>query len=380
MTFPSLADTASAAFHWLEYAGLLGFIGVVVVRRLAAMTPRFHWARVSMQPALVAALAGGLGLLIVGVLRGGHPSALVIVRVVAEAGALGLCVYGRPLVVIPGMFAAASLAFAGHAAAVNPPAGAIFTDAIHVLSAGMWAGGIFVLATLRPPGGWGGEEGRSLLARFGRIAFLAFAVTALTGVLRATEAIGRLSDLWATPYGVVLSAKTAGVLVMVAMSGLVWRRGFRYARAEGVLVVLILLATAVLAAFPMPPRPGIESVVMATVREVMNETLFTVQPSTTVGEAVALMAQHRVGSMLVMDGARLDGIFTERDTVRAISQSHDAPSHSVSSWMTADPMTVGPDEPVEEALKTMLDRGFRHLPVVKDGEVIGIVSIRDLAG
>jgi CBS domain-containing protein len=48
--------------------------------------------------------------------------------------------------------------------------------------------------------------------------------------------------------------------------------------------------------------------------------------------------------------------------------------------MTHDPMTVGPDEQVEEALKTMLDHGFRHLPVVKDGEVIGIVSIRDLAG
>jgi CBS domain-containing protein len=119
---------------------------------------------------------------------------------------------------------------------------------------------------------------------------------------------------------------------------------------------------------------------MATVREVMSETLFTVSPSATVGEAVALMAQHRVGSMLVMDGTKLAGIFTERDTVRAISHSHDAPSHEVSSWMTHDPMTVGPDEQVEEALKTMLDKGFRHLPVVKDGDVIGIVSIRDLAG
>jgi CBS domain-containing protein len=119
---------------------------------------------------------------------------------------------------------------------------------------------------------------------------------------------------------------------------------------------------------------------MATVREVMNESLYTVSPSTTVGEAVALMAQHRVGSMLVMEGTKLDGIFTERDTVRAISQSHDAPSHAVSSWMTREPVTVGPDVPVEEALRTMLDKGFRHLPVVQDGDVIGIVSIRDLAG
>src|SRR5260370_7605475 len=81
---------------------------------------------------------------------------------------------------------------------------------------------------------------------------------------------------------------------------------------------------------------------MATVREVMSETLFTVSPSTTVGEAVALMAQHRVGSMLVMDGTRLAGIFTERDTVRAISHSYDAPSHEVSSWMTQDPITIAP--------------------------------------
>ena len=119
---------------------------------------------------------------------------------------------------------------------------------------------------------------------------------------------------------------------------------------------------------------------MPTVREVMSTTLHTVSPTTTVGEAVALMAQYRVGSTVVMDGTRLAGIFTERDTVRAISQSHDAPAHEVSSWMTPDPMTVGPDEDTETALNTMLDHAFRHLPVVEGGEVIGIVSIRDLAG
>src|SRR5260370_38802308 len=98
---------------------------------------------------------------------------------------------------------------------------------------------------------------------------------------------------------------------------------------------------------------------MATVREVMSETLFTVSPSTTVGEAVALMAQHRVGSMLVMDGTRLAGIFTERDTVRAISHSHDAPSHEVSSWMTPDPITTGPDQQVEDSLRTIPHHRFR---------------------
>jgi CBS domain-containing protein len=112
----------------------------------------------------------------------------------------------------------------------------------------------------------------------------------------------------------------------------------------------------------------------------MKTTLYSVSPTTTLGEAVSLMAQHRIGSTLVMEGSQLVGIFTERDTVRAISQSHDAPDHEISSWMTRDPRTVGPDEDVDDALKTMLANGFRHLPVVEKGRVIGMVSMRDLAG
>ena len=118
---------------------------------------------------------------------------------------------------------------------------------------------------------------------------------------------------------------------------------------------------------------------MATVREVMKTTLYSVHPSTTVGEAISLMAQNRIGSALIMEGGRLIGIFTERDTVRAISQSHDAPTHEISSWMTRDPKTVSPEVDVDDAMKTMLDGGFRHLPVMEKGEVIGMISMRDLA-
>jgi CBS domain-containing protein len=119
---------------------------------------------------------------------------------------------------------------------------------------------------------------------------------------------------------------------------------------------------------------------MTKVREVMKTSLHTVTPSTTLGEAVTLMAHHRIGSALVMDGMQLVGIFTERDTVRAISQTHDAPAHEIASWMTHNPTTVGPDEDVDSALRTMLDHGFRHLPVVENGTVVGMVSMRDLAG
>ena len=118
---------------------------------------------------------------------------------------------------------------------------------------------------------------------------------------------------------------------------------------------------------------------MAKVRDLMASRLHTVSPGDTVGEAVAVMAQNRVGSVLVMDGGKLLGIFTERDTVRAISQSHDAPRHEIDSWMTQNPRTVEPDVDVEDALQTMLDNGFRHLPVVENGKVVGIVSMRDLA-
>ncbi len=119
---------------------------------------------------------------------------------------------------------------------------------------------------------------------------------------------------------------------------------------------------------------------MGTVRDVMKTSLHSVGPSETVGEAVAVMAQHRIGSVLVMEGERLVGIFTERDTVRALSQAHDAARHEIASWMTHDPKTVKPETDTEDALRTMLDNGFRHLPVVDNSKVIGMVSMRDLAG
>src|SRR5437016_12678927 len=116
----------------------------------------------------------------------------------------------------------------------------------------MWAGGILALASLQPPGGWRGEEGRALLERFARIALIAFGVTALTGVLRASEQLTGLSDLWSTAYGLVLVFKAAGGLVMLALSALAWGRGPPVARPEAVGAGVVVGATALLAAFPLP--------------------------------------------------------------------------------------------------------------------------------
>jgi putative copper export protein len=261
---------AIALLHWLEYVGLLGAIGSMVVRRLAANRPRIEWARPPMHLALAAALTGGLGVVIaesvaasgslsaaVGYLAGGAPGWVRVARVAAEAVALLLCLRGMGMVAPFAVFAAASPALAGHATAVSPAAGAIFTDALHVLSAGAWAGGIIALATLRPPDGWSGAEGRELLVRFGRVALVAFAMTALTGVLRATAAIGGVSDLWGTPYGLVLSAKSVGVLVMLALSAVAFRRRLAFARVEAIVAVAVLGATGLLAAYPLP-SPGVD--------------------------------------------------------------------------------------------------------------------------
>jgi putative copper export protein len=263
---PSAADLVIGALRWIEYAGLIFVIGVFVVRRLAANSPRIAWARPPMERALAAALVGGLGVVVAEALVAGHslsgavtflfgdPGGLVrIFRVAAEGLALVLCLLGRRMVAPAAIFAAASLAFAGHAAAQGQPAGPIFADALHVLSAGVWAGGIMALATVRPPGGWNGEEGKALLARFGRVALIAFAITAMTGVLAATSALGSPSDLWTTPYGLVLSLKSAGVVVMVVLSTLAWRRGLGLVRFEAGVAVLVLAATAVLAATPISP-------------------------------------------------------------------------------------------------------------------------------
>jgi CBS domain-containing protein len=118
---------------------------------------------------------------------------------------------------------------------------------------------------------------------------------------------------------------------------------------------------------------------MATVGDVMTRSVLSVDASTTVAEAATIMGERRAGSALVMDGDSLVGIFTERDIVKALGQHFDAAGHAVSEWMTAQPMTVPPDTAVEDALRTMLDRGFRHLPVVEGERVVGVVSMRDLS-
>jgi CBS domain-containing protein len=123
-------------------------------------------------------------------------------------------------------------------------------------------------------------------------------------------------------------------------------------------------------------------VAVTEVRAVMSTELVIVDPAANVTEAVSLMSRRATGSVLVVDGGSLVGIFTERDVLRALtgSPSADAARVSpVSRWMTPDPVTVDSETSVGDALNEMLFRGFRHLPVVQGDAVVGMVSMRDLA-
>ena len=118
---------------------------------------------------------------------------------------------------------------------------------------------------------------------------------------------------------------------------------------------------------------------MATLSDVMTKEVLTVEPSDTIGEAAEKMTNHGVGAVVVSDFGRMIGIFTERDLMRAVAGRVHSSEARVREWMTADPLTLGPDATPEDAAKIMLDNGFRHVPIVDEGRPVGIVSIRDVA-
>ena len=115
------------------------------------------------------------------------------------------------------------------------------------------------------------------------------------------------------------------------------------------------------------------------VRDVMSSgRLVSVEPGASLLDAARAMAEAGVGSVLVVSGGRLVGIFTEKDLVRAVASGASL-GERVESFMTREPVTVKPDDPLPLAASKMVEGGFRHLPVVdEDGRPIGVVSVRDV--
>jgi CBS domain-containing protein len=112
------------------------------------------------------------------------------------------------------------------------------------------------------------------------------------------------------------------------------------------------------------------------VSAVMSARLLTTGPTDTLADAAHRMADRRVGAILVVEGDRLAGILTERDVLRAAGRG--TVEGRVDEWMTADPDTVPPDATIGMAAAMMVHGGYRHVPVVEGGALVGIVSIRDL--
>jgi CBS domain-containing protein len=109
----------------------------------------------------------------------------------------------------------------------------------------------------------------------------------------------------------------------------------------------------------------------------MTRSLLSIDAEATVGEAASRMAERGVGAVVILEGDTIAAILTERDVMKAVAAGRDG-SASVTDWMTRHPDTIEPDDTTDHAASLMIHGGFRHLPVVEDGKVVGIVSIRDL--
>ena len=109
----------------------------------------------------------------------------------------------------------------------------------------------------------------------------------------------------------------------------------------------------------------------------MTRSLLTVSADATLGEAAAKMAERAVGAVVVLENDSIAAILTERDVMRAVAAGSDGGA-LVSEWMTRHPDTIEPTDTTDHAASLMIHGGFRHLPVLEKGSVVGIVSIRDL--
>lgn len=119
------------------------------------------------------------------------------------------------------------------------------------------------------------------------------------------------------------------------------------------------------------------------IREVLaakaSQDVVTVRPDATVRELLAMLAEHNIGALVVSaDGTSVDGIVSERDVVRHLHTDEGILDSPVSAIMSSDVETCGTDHTANELMQVMTERRFRHIPVVEDGRLTGIVSIGDV--
>jgi CBS domain-containing protein len=112
----------------------------------------------------------------------------------------------------------------------------------------------------------------------------------------------------------------------------------------------------------------------------MTQATVTESQQDSLRSAAERMWRQQTGSLLITEGEQLAGIITERDLLRAIALGADPDKTSVDEAMTAEVYTVPPDMQLQDAARVMAARWIRHLPVVEDGQLLGVVSMRDVTG
>lgn len=119
-----------------------------------------------------------------------------------------------------------------------------------------------------------------------------------------------------------------------------------------------------------------------TVRQIIDgQEPVTAPAGTTISDAARLMKQRNVGALMVVENDKLVGVFTERDGLfRVLAEGLDGGATPLSKVMTGNPQTIDPNSGFTQALQMMHEGRYRHLPVVEDGRVIGIVSVSDALG
>jgi CBS domain-containing protein len=146
--------------------------------------------------------------------------------------------------------------------------------------------------------------------------------------------------------------------------------------AIGIAAVLFVLAVIVLVYFTRM-RDKRATPVEGLFEE--REAIHSVAPATSVTECVRKMTAEKIGALVVMDGERLVGIFTERDALnKVLAAGREPATTNVSDVMTRDPYCIAPTTTVGDAMEVVTRRRFRHLPVVENGKVLAVISSGDL--
>lgn len=118
---------------------------------------------------------------------------------------------------------------------------------------------------------------------------------------------------------------------------------------------------------------------VATILKAKGYNVVTASPGMTLAEAARLLSEKRIGALVIMQGRQILGILSERDIVKTVAYAGaEALERSVRDVMTSRVVTCSLNDSVDELMDEMTDRRFRHLPVVEDGELVGIVSIGDV--